>query len=410
MNKTLLILKYELITVLTRRSFLITLFIIPAISALILLVVSALGKDTRNSIGEIFSPAPQQSVEGYVDESGLIQSLPADLPRGRLIPYASQDLARQALANGKISGYYIVLKDYITTGKVYYVRADYNPLSGIEQSSIFQSVLTYNLLKGDQQLAGKLAMPLQLEQVSLAPTPQRDRNNMLSLFLPYGVTMIFYVVIMTSAGLMLNSITAEKQNRVIEILMASATPLQLLTGKIIALGIAGLLQTLIWTGAGLLLLRMGGSSLNVSAAFQLPTSILAWGAVFFILGYALYASIMAGVGALVPNLREASQATTVIIMPMVVPLALLVPLIDNPDGPLAIGLSLFPLTAPVTMMTRLSATGQVPVWQLLLAAALLLATAILCIRSVARMFRAQTLLSGQTFTLKLFLNALIKNA
>lgn len=410
MNKTLLILKYELITVLTRRSFLITLFIIPAISALILLVVSALGKDTRNSIGEIFSPAPQQSVEGYVDEGGLIQSLPADLPRGRLIPYASQDLARQALANGKISGYYIVLKDYITTGKVYYVRADYNPLSGIEQSSIFQSVLTYNLLKGDQQLAGKLAIPLQLEQVSLAPTPQRDRNNMLSLFLPYGVTMIFYVVIMTSAGLMLNSITAEKQNRVIEILMASATPLQLLTGKIIALGIAGLLQTLIWTGAGLLLLRMGGSSLNVSAAFQLPTSILAWGAVFFILGYALYASIMAGVGALVPNLREASQATTVIIMPMVVPLALLVPLIDNPDGPLAIGLSLFPLTAPVTMMTRLSATGQVPVWQLLLAAALLLATAILCIRSVARMFRAQTLLSGQTFTLKLFLNALIKNA
>jgi ABC-2 type transport system permease protein len=204
---------------------------------------------------------------------------------------------------------------------------------------------------------------------------------------------------------MLSSITNEKQNRVLEILMVSITPIQMLTGKIIGLGIAGLLQTLVWSGAGFALLRLSGQTFNIPSAFQLPASILAWGVVFFILGYAVYASLMAGVGALVPNLREASQATTVLIIPLIIPLIFISVLIGNPNGTLAIVLSLFPLTAPVTMMTRLAA-GTVPDWQPALAAVLLAATAVLIVRAVAGMFRAQTLLSGQSFNLRRFFAAL----
>jgi ABC-2 type transport system permease protein len=208
---------------------------------------------------------------------------------------------------------------------------------------------------------------------------------------------------------MLNSVTTEKQNRVMEMLIVSITPVQMLTGKIIALGLVGLFQTIVWTGAGYGLLKLTGMTMPSAAAFQLPVSILIWGGIFFVLGYALYGSFMAGVGALVPNLREASQATTVIIIPMIIPLIMLSALINDPNGTLSVVLSLFPLTAPVAMMTRLSA-AEIPIWQPILASVLLAISAVLAVRAVAGMFRAQTLLAGQTFSLKLFIRALAGKA
>jgi ABC-2 type transport system permease protein len=182
--------------------------------------------------------------------------------------------------------------------------------------------------------------------------------------------------------------------------------MEMLVGKICALGIAGLLQTVVWSGSGLLMLRLAGSTLNLPAEFQLPVSVLAWGVVFFVLGYALYGSLMAGLGALVPNLREASQATTVILIPVMIPLFFISVLIDEPNGVLSVILSLFPFSAPVAMMTRLSA-ATVPWWQPALAAVLLVGTCYLVIRAVAGMFRAQNLLSGQTFKLRMFFDALL---
>jgi ABC-2 type transport system permease protein len=157
------------------------------------------------------------------------------------------------------------------------------------------------------------------------------------------------------------------------------------------------------------LLRISGQVLDLPPAFQLPLSILVWGVIFFVQGYVLYAFLMAGVGALVPNLREASQATLLLVMPLILPLLLINLLVQQPNGSVAVGLSLFPFTAPVAMMTRLSVTN-VPLWQPLAASGLLVIAGLLVIRSVAGMFRAQTLLSGQNFSLKLLFKALIGKA
>jgi ABC-2 type transport system permease protein len=405
MNKTLLVFKNEFINTITRRSFIITLFLIPLVSFLVFTGISLAQNKAPGLVGQVFSPTPKSVVEGYVDESGLIRELPAWVEPGRLVAYTDIAQARQALADERIVAYYVVASDYLTSGEVTYVRPDFNPLSGIDQASTFLAVLHYNLIGANPNLDKLIQNPIQVERVSLSAEPQRDANNMLTFFLPYGVAMLFYIVILTSASFMLNSVTSEKQNRVLEILMASINPLQMLSGKIAALGLVGLLQTLIWSGTGLGLLRLSGRTFNLPAAFQLPVSILVWGAVFFLLGYAIYAGLMAGAGALVPNLREASQLTTVIIVPMVIPLLFLSALINTPQGALATGLSLFPLTAPVAMMTRLAA-GDVPFWQPLLSAALMAVTAVLILRGVAGMFRAQTLLAGQAFGLKRYLAAL----
>ena len=115
---------------------------------------------------------------------------------------------------------------------------------------------------------------------------------------------------------------------------------------------------------------------------------------------------MAGLGALVPNLREASQSTIVVIAPLMIPMFLINVLISDPHGGASTIMSLFPLTAPVAMMTRLSA-GGVPFWQPVLSALLLAVTALLVVRAVAGMFRAQVLLSGQSFNRKMFFRALM---
>ncbi len=115
--------------------------------------------------------------------------------------------------------------------------------------------------------------------------------------------------------------------------------------------------------------------------------------VFFLLGYFIYASLMAGLGALMPGTREAAQYTFFIILPLIVPLWLNTAIALEPDGTLAVVLSLFPLTSPVTMIMRMTAT-DVPFWQVLLAFVLLIAAAVVVIVLVSRVFRAQSLLSG----------------
>ncbi len=407
MNKTLLVLKNEFITVVSRRSFILTLVLIPLIGFVITLAVGALqkGSGASNPLTELISPSLQSTFEGYVDFSGLVKTIPAGLTK-RLRAYSSEKDAQTALRIGEITAYYLISPDYLQTGKVVYVRPDFNPVGGLSQSWVIDQLLEYNLLNGDQRLFSRMSSTMNLETVSLSQQPTRDSSNPLTFILPYIVTMFFYIVILTSASLLLSNVAHEKENRVIEIIMTSVTPMQMLAGKIVALGAAGLLQTVVWSGAGLLLLRLGGASLNIPLAFQLPASFLVWGAIFFLLGYALYGSLMAGLGALVPNMREATQATTVIIIPMVLPLLLINNLISDPNGSLSIILGLFPLTAPVTMMTRLAA-AQIPFWQPILAVVLLILTVYFIIRAVAGMFRAQNLLSGQPFKLKVFFKELL---
>jgi len=210
---------------------------------------------------------------------------------------------------------------------------------------------------------------------------------------------------LSTASLMMNSVAKEKENRVMEVLLSSLKPKDLLTGKILALGLVGLLQLVVWLGSALVMLRLGGTTLQIPPDLQLSPAILVWGVVFFILGYLVYGTIMAGVGALVGSVKEASQATFIIILPILIPLMLVGGIISQPNAILSVILSLIPFTAPNTIMTRLAVT-PVPLWQLLTAVVLLLITILLLIRAVSGMFKAQLLLTGKKFSLGLFLRAL----
>ena len=411
MKKILQIIKHEFLAIVFRKSFILTLILIPIGALLIGLLVAAINSSSESTdsqdIANFFMPQNDINLEGIINHSNLDLVLDSKQQNSYIL-LEDEATAKLAVEQKQIAAYYIIPSDYLSAGKIYHISPDFNPFGGMSSTTGILDLIHQSLVKGNQDISNRLVDPINPQVTFIEGQATREESgSTAAFFVPYAITILFYILIMASSSLMLSSVTSEKSNRVIEILLTSATPLQLLTGKIIALGLVGLLQTTVWLGFSILMLSARGSELlSLPITVSLPLSLLIWGIIFFILGYALYSALMAGVGALVPSLRETSQATTIIIIPLIIPMMLISVLSNSPNGALAMFLSLFPLTSPVTMMTRLAASSSVPLWQIFLSIGILGVTIVLIIRSVARMFHAQNLLSGQPFKMKSFIKAL----
>jgi ABC-2 type transport system permease protein len=424
MNKTWLVFRHEFLTTVTRKSFLLITFGFPILAVLVFIAISLIrgGGVPGNNLNAVDTQEHEIDIEGYVDLTGLVVEVPSDLPADILTAFENEETARDALNTGEITAYYIIPEDYVETGELIYVYPSGTPLSSDGQDWVMRWTLMVNLLGGDIPLAQKVWNPMELKVHNLDPTPQIDRyseedcsrpgyaceSNALVQMIPMATIILIYVFIAGGASMLLRNVANEKQNRMIEILMTSVNPNEMFTGKIIGLGIASLIPTLVWVGTSFTILRVGGGALNLPEEFNLPLSLLMGWVLFFLLGYSLYASLMAGVGALAPNLKEANQAIGLIMLPMVIGymLSILPPTIEAPHDGLALGLSLFPLTAPFAMVMRL-VIGGVPTWQIVFSAGLLIVTIVFVVRGVAHTFRAQSLLSGQSFTARKYISTLM---
>ena len=406
MKKILLIFKNELVYTIFRKSFLSTLLILPLISILfMLLIFTNEGGKTWHFINKLFSSDQENVREGFVDPANLIQKIPEDLSDD-LYEFSDEQKAQVALQDGFISTYYVIDPDYIKNGKITAVRTDSNPLGGGLTSSRIQRAITYNLLQGNTSLLNRFYHIVDLEAMILSETPadsttsppsletQRDPDQAATYSIPFIVGYLFYMIIMGSSSLLFSSLNKERNNRTLEILLTSITPLQMLLGKLMALGLIGFGQTILWGSLGWIFLSRPGGFFNFELISQLPAHLLLWGILFFILGYLFYAALFSGVGALLSYIREISQVTTILILPLLIPIFLFNTMIMRPNSPLAIFISFLPLTSPVGMMTRLAST-IVPTWQILLSALILLITDILTLWGISKLFQPHILLADQ---------------
>ena len=205
---------------------------------------------------------------------------------------------------------------------------------------------------------------------------------------------------------LLGSLAQEKSSRVMEILLVSLRPRQLLTGKLLGLGALTLVQYAIWGAIALLALVVTGhdaarllSGISLSAGEVLLAVPYALG------GYALYAGIMAGIGAVAPDMESSRAWIFIISLPMLIPFYLWTVIVSSPNSSLATALSLIPFSAPLTMLMRMTST-TVPTWQIGASLILLVTTGIGMIWLMARLFRVQTLLSGEPLSLRRMWSAL----
>ena len=393
MRNVLLVIKYEIQTTLGKRSFWIMTFLFPLLIVGLnvgMQIVAQNAFDDEQVVGGEQPGTPGEAT-GYVDQAGIIAQLPSGLPPGMVQSFPDKASAHAALQAGTITRYYLIPADWLQSGNVVMVASEFNIMGALTGDRLFEYIVSYNLV-GDPVRASLAIDPTpRIEEHALA-TQAADRANPLTFLVPYAVMFIFFFLLTISGGFMLQSVTKEKETRTVEVLLLSLRPRELMLGKVLGLGVVALFQMAVWLGVGFLALNQGQRMLPAASSYALPPGFVVWAVLYFLLGYLLYASVLGAIGALAPSMREGSQFTFVAMLPLMIPLLMNVAFTETPNGALATFLSLFPLTAPTAMITRLS-TGGVPFWQAAVGLAGLAVTAYVFVLLSARFFRAETLLS-----------------
>jgi ABC-2 type transport system permease protein len=344
---------------------------------------------------------------GLVDAAGLIQEMPPGFPEDLFERFADETAARTALEAGEIEQYVYLPVDYVTSGEVTVYDQDFRILqSGSGMGAAFNSesewvlpyVINYNLLADEEVLRalrnpvpGAFAKFHALQPVEAIPAENRQLAEVVSSVMPY----VYYFLLVMGGSYLMRSVVGEKENRTAEVLLLSVNPRELMIGKMLAMSVVMAIQAVVWVGGGILALNRGADVLNV-AAFDFPPGFVLWALLFLIVGYLLYAAIMAAAGALAQNAREGGQVIWLLILPLMPTLMFGSEFVKEPHGTLALVLSLFPLSAPSAMVTRL-AVAQIPLWQVLVSLAGLAVTAYLCVMLASRFFRSGNLLSQESF-------------
>ncbi|MCJ7604856.1 MAG: ABC transporter permease [Dehalococcoidales bacterium] len=398
MNKTLLILKHEFVQTITRKGFIIMAILFPLIGFTaigIFQLTQALDKPDEADIPRI----------GYIDEIGSFTDYTGEYGRIELVPYYKAEQASADLIAGDIDEYFIIPENYIQDGFVirYLVQKELE-ISG-EKYGGLRSFLQENLLRGQAspEIIERVKYPLGIQNIRLDDTGQvaSDQGGFEAFVFPMIFGFLLVITIMSSSGYLLQGLGEEKETRVMEILLSSVSPRQLLIGKVLGLGGAGLLQMVFWLVSSLLIVRLGASAIGgFFSQIQVPDNVLVIGLVYYILGYLFFAVVMAGLGAITSTAREGSQLSVIIILPAILPFYIsFLFLRDNPDHVIGKILTLIPVTAPMSVFVRMG-TSDIALWEYIASITLLILGIIGGLWLAAKIFRVFLLMYGKTPNLK----------
>ena len=373
--------KFEFLNLITRRSFLLMIVLVPLIPIVLFTLLGLLNDDQTQTLGQMFTSEVANPLPiGVVDQSGIVTDFPDWLTNGNLVEVADEDTARQRTVANQLEGFFVISSDYVESGKVTYFKPEINMITEIVQQGTLDELLNYNLMDSDQDMFLRYTNPVNYTYEYLNPetADTRDQNLVANYVVPYVITMLFYMLILISSSIMINAVGKDKDNKTIEIMLTSVSPMDLFLGKLLGYGAASLLQMLAWGGGVVAFMKLGGQSLAFLQGTSLPNQVMILGIPYFLLGFFLYGSLMAGIGALAPNLREGNSSSFILTMPLIFVLLIINQLISEPNSFFITFLSILPLTSSVVMMTRL-AIGTVPFWQIALSFGVLFATVFLVV-------------------------------
>jgi ABC-type Na+ efflux pump permease subunit len=224
-------------------------------------------------------------------------------------------------------------------------------------------------------------MPIQASDIGKSKD-QSPMDSLFAMFLPFGVMMLMFMVILMAAQPMLESAMEEKSLRISEVLLGSVTPSQLMGGKLIGNVAGSLVIFVLYGSGGLFLLNSQGLS------DKIPASVLPWFLLFQLLGVLFFSSIFLTVGASVNELKEAQTMLLPVWMVLMAPMMVWFVAVRDPNGVVATTLSFFPPSCPMMMVLRLASGTTVPFWQPPLAAIIMLVSTFLIVRTAGRIYRA----------------------
>ncbi|QQS49258.1 MAG: ABC transporter permease [Acidobacteriota bacterium] len=312
-----------------------------------------------------------------------------------------QRALNQEIVGGNLDGYLVLPKDVTSLERIIYTTKNVGDFGSRSQigDAISRAIVERRVtLAGlDTEEVRRLIRDVRLDLRNARGEKERGQTFILS----FGLLMIIYITILVYGVMVMRGVIEEKQSRIIEVLLSSVRPFELLLGKLIGIGMVGLTQYLVWAtfGLGISLL----TTLPVLAANRasLPTISplqLIFFVVYFVLGYFLYATLYATVGAIVSNEEDGQQMQMPVTMTIVIPVMVSTLVMRNPNGSASVILSLIPFFSPVLMFLRIGLQTP-PWWQIALSVALMIVTILAVIWLAAKIYRVGVLMYGKRPTL-----------
>ena len=426
MSKILIIIQREFLTRIQKKSFILLTILMPFIIAAVAvapLLLASIKDDTQHTVMLVdktlkYAPLFEDN------ESYHFVTAPEVLPEFReedanvkAVILISEDLVENPNA----------LKMYSSEE----VPADLQRLTEdiLSEKVRADKLASYNV-EGLEEIIASAEVNISAQTVKwMDDGGETSSNSGIALGVGFLFTFMIYMFVMSYGGMVMQGVMEEKTNRIMEIIVSSVKPFQLMMGKIIGIALVGFVQIAIWgvmltailTAVAFLVgtpevatppTMMGGDAAmqTVVAEAQagnpvteilgaLPiVELLIMFVLYFIGGYLLYASFFAAVGASINAQEDSSQFMMPVILIMIFGLYAALYGAENPDGPLAFYASIFPLTSPIVMMVRIP--FGVPLWQELLSLALLYASAIFIVWMSGRIYRVGILMYGKKPTVK----------
>jgi ABC-2 type transport system permease protein len=390
-NKTLLIFRHEFLHAIKRKGFIIMTLIVP--------VLALLGIGVFHLVSTVSVPSVAETTTiGYVDEAGGFDQYTTQ-GNVELVSFDTPDNATAALINDDISEYFVIPADYTSTGLInrYTLARELETPRAI--ATAIKNFLTSNMLAGKvlPETVELIETPLNLATTRLTETGEvaTEQGGYGNVIIPGLFSFLLALSLLLSSTYLIQGLGEEKESRLIEVLLSSVSARQLLIGKVSGLGATGLVQVVVWLASLPLLLNLASSVFGgFFETIQLPANFIVLGIVYFILGYALFAALSAGVGAISPTAQEGQQLAPIYTLLLFVPFWFSSFLFIFPNSPLWVVLTIFPVTAPVTTMLRLGVSG-VAAWELAVSIAVLALSVIGVMFLAIRAFRAYLLMYGK---------------
>jgi ABC-2 type transport system permease protein len=391
MNKTLLIFRHEFLHTIKRAGFIILTLVVP--------ILGFLGIGIFQLVSSLTEPSPEEiSTIGYVDELGGLDEFTTQ-GAIELVPYDTRNDATTALINREVSEYIVIPRDHMSTGQVNQYTLEKQLETPPAQVAAIKNFITSNLLadKVPPETIYLVEAPLYVSITRLDETGNiaTDQGGYGNVLVPAIFSFLLAFSLNFSASYFVQGLGEEKENRLIEVLLSSVSPRQLLIGKILGLGAAGMVQVAVWLVSLPILLNMASSTIGgFFSTIQLPANFVVFGIIYFILGYLLFAVLSAGVGAISAGVREGQQLSLVYSLLAFVPLWFSSLLFVFPDSPIWTALSIFPVTAPVATILRLG-VSDIPAWELAVSIGVLALSVIGFLWLSIKAFRVYLLMYGK---------------
>lgn len=412
MDRVWIVARHEYATNVRRVGFLLFTFGVPLLGAALLIITSLFSGQVGGFVEDQFvgDAADNQRI-GVVDESGRFTPLLPDY-REQFEIYEGAQAGREALREESVDRLLVVPADYLESGQVRVVsRGEQSgPVDiGLETAGIYNFLVDHLLRdRANPELRERVADPFEPVEVSL--DGEEPGGGFVASFFSYILGLLLIVTIFISAGYLLQGVSKEKTSRIVEIIISSITPRQLLVGKIVGFGALGLTQVLIWFGSLFILGLAATTVFGLSGDTPLDSllgrpEVFVLAVVYYVLGFLLYAVIIGSVGSLGTSMQESQQLSGVFSIVAAVPIFFAGIVLSNPNATLAKFFSYVPFTSPTMMLLRIP-QGGVPLLDIVISIAGLVLTVLVVLWAGNRIFRLGLLMYDQRPSLKRILKTL----